>query len=69
MFGGLRPDITPGQVGALLTFAVTQIVAWGWVTNDQGQVLISAGGVIVAAAWKIADALLRGARAKAAGPG
>lgn len=63
MFGGKTPDITSAQALAVATWVATQAVAWGWISNDQGQVLLSAGATIVAAAWKIADAFLRGKRA------
>ena len=62
---GKMPDITPAQALAVATWVVAQAVAWGWVTDSQGQILISAGATIVAAAWKIADSLLRGKRAQA----
>lgn len=68
LFKGRTPDITPGQIAAVLTWLVMQAVAFGWVDNDQAQILISGGATIVAAAWKIADALLRGRRAQAFGP-
>ena len=63
---GKTPDITPGQIASLLTFVIGQLVAWKWVSNDQAQTIIASGSIIVAAAWKIADAYLRGSRAKAA---
>lgn len=62
------PDITPAQIFALLTFIITQIVAWGFVSNDAGQRLISAGGIIIPAVWKIVDAYLRAQRVKAVHP-
>lgn len=62
------PDITPAQLLALLTFVVSQIVAWGFVSNDAGQRLISVGGIILPAVWKAADAYLRGQRVKAIQP-
>ena len=65
MFGGKLPDITPGQIMAVATWAVSQAVAWGWMDNNQGQILLSAGATAVAAVWKIADAFLRGKRAQA----
>jgi hypothetical protein len=68
MFRGKQPDITPGQIAALITWLVMQAVAFGWVDNDQAQVLISGGSTVVVAAWKVADALLRGNRAKAQAP-
>ena len=65
MFSGKFPNITPAQLTAVATWAISQIVAWGWISNDQGQILLSAGATIVAAAWKIADGFLRANRAKA----
>lgn len=68
MFTGKTPDITPAQIGALLTFVVGQLVAFGLLDSSRGQVLVSAGSIIIAAAWKIADAFLRGKRAQALAP-
>ena len=65
---GTTPDITAAQIGALLTFVVGQAVAFGWLNSSREQLLVSAGSTIIAAAWKLADAYLRGSRAKAAGP-
>jgi hypothetical protein len=62
------PDITPAQIAAVLTFVVSQVVAWGWIDNNAGQRLVSVGGIVVAAVWKLADAYLRGERVKAAQP-
>lgn len=64
MFRGQMPDITPGQIAALLTFVGSQAVAYGLLSNQQEQTFISIGGIVIAAAWKIADAVLRGQRAK-----
>jgi len=64
MFSGKTPDITPAQIGALLTFVVGQAVAFGWVDGTRAQTLVSVGSIVVAAAWKVADAYLRGSRAK-----
>jgi hypothetical protein len=63
---GQTPDITTGQIAALLTFVVGQAVAYGWVTDHTAQLAISVGSTVLAAAWKLADAYLRGSRAKAA---
>lgn len=65
MLTGKMPDITPAQIAAVLTFVVGQLVAFGLVDSQHEQVLISAGSTILAAAWKLADAYLRGSRAKA----
>lgn len=64
---GPTPDITPAQIGALLTFIGGQAVAFGLIGNTKEQALVSAGSTIVAAVWKLADALLRGSRAQAKG--
>lgn len=62
------PDVTPAQLLSVLTFVVAQVVAWGFVSNDAGQRLISVGGIILPAVWKLADAYLRGERVKAVQP-
>ena len=67
VFAGTTPDVTPAQIGAVLMFVCGQAVAWGWITDAKAQVLVSAGSVIIAAVWKLADAFLRGSRAKAKG--
>lgn len=64
MFTGKTPDVTTGQIGALLTFVVGQAVAFGWVDGGRAQTLVSAGSIVVATAWKLADAYLRGSRAR-----
>jgi hypothetical protein len=61
-----RPNITTAQILAVLTFVVTQVVAWGWVDNDNGQKFLSIGGIVIPAVWKLADAYLRGKRNEAA---
>lgn len=68
MLTGKTPDITPAQIAALLTFIVGQAVAFGFLDSTRGQVLVSAGSTIIAAAWKLADAFLRGKRATATTP-
>lgn len=59
------PNVTHAQVLSVVTFIVSQVVAWGWLSNDAGQRLISVGGIVVAAVWQIADAYLRAQRAHA----
>lgn len=65
LFKGAQPDITPAQIGALITFYGGQAVAFGLISNSKEQVLVSAGSIIIGAVWKIADAFLRGSRNKA----
>ena len=67
VLGGATPDVTAAQIGAVLTFVAGQAVAWGWITDAKAQVLVSAGSTIIASVWKLADAFLRGSRAKAKG--
>lgn len=69
MFSGHTPVITQAQLVAVLGWIVAQAVAFGWVDNDQAQVLLSSGATVVAVAWKLADAFLRGKRAEAVGRG
>jgi hypothetical protein len=65
MLTGPMPKITPAPIVSVVTFAVSQAVAWGWVNNDAGQRLISAGGTLIALVLPIVEAYLRGERAKA----
>ena len=63
MFGGKTPSITEAQIAALLTFVVGQVVAWGFLDMQRARTLVSVGSIIVATAWKLADAYLRAHRA------
>lgn len=65
MLTGSMPAITPAQIGAVLTFVVSQAVAWGWLDGSASQRIVSVGGIVIAAVWKIADAYLRAQRAQA----
>jgi hypothetical protein len=63
MFSGARPDITPAQVLALLTFALTELVGLGLVTNHTEKLILGIAGIVIPAALKLADSHLRGKRA------
>lgn len=65
MFTGSTPDITPAQIAAVVAFVVGQFVAWGVLDGTREKVYVSAGVTLVSVAWKLADAYLRGQRAKA----
>ena len=65
VFKGSTPDVTSGQIGALVTFIVGQAVAYGWITDSTAQIAVSVGATVIAAVWKLSDAYLRGSRAKA----
>lgn len=60
------PNITQAQIAAVITAVVGQIVAWGWVNNDNAQLVISIGSFVLASVWKMVDAYLRGQRNKRA---
>jgi hypothetical protein len=62
MFKGKHPDVTTAQLLAVAGWIAAQAVAYGWLSTEQSQTLLSGGATIVAAAWKIADSLLRGKR-------
>ena len=62
MFSGHMPDITPAQLIAALTWVGSQVVAAGWINNDQSQHWVQLGSTVIASAWLIGDAMLRGFR-------
>jgi hypothetical protein len=68
---GKMPDVTLAQVLAVFGWVIAQAVAFGVLDSVKSQLVLSAGGTIIAAAWKLADALIRNGRAKAvaANPG
>lgn len=65
MFTGRTPDITPAQIGALVTFVIGQAVAYGVLDVRYQQLAVSIGSAALGIAWKLADAYLRGKRATA----
>lgn len=62
MLSGPKPDVTLAQFLALLTFIVSEALAAGWVDGHTSKLIIGIGGIVVPAAWKLADAHLRGKR-------
>jgi hypothetical protein len=62
---GTMPDVTPAQLVAALTWVVAQAVAFGYLDTQRSQLVLSVGSTVIAAAWKIADAIIRNGRAKA----
>ena len=63
------PDVTLAQLLALLTFVCGQLVAYGVLTQTGSQLAVSIGSTVLAAAWKVADAVIRHGRATGAGSG
>jgi hypothetical protein len=59
---GLRPDITPAQVTAFAAWVIAQAVAFGWLSTQRSQVILSASATVVAVGWKVADAIIRSGR-------
>lgn len=62
---GRMPDITLAQLTAFFAWVVAQAVAFGWLDTQRSQVILSGGATVLAAVWKLADALIRSGRAKA----
>lgn len=62
---GTMPDVTPAQALAVLTWIVSQAVAYGWLDIRYQQVVLSAGATLLTIGWGAADAHIRHGRAKA----
>lgn len=60
------PDVTPAQIMAIVTFVASQAVAYGAISSQTEAVVLSVAGTVVAAALKIADAIIRNGRAQVA---
>lgn len=58
------PDVTLAQLLAAFTWAVGQLVVMGFVDSETSKVVLSVGLTVIAAAWKIADSIIRNGRAK-----
>lgn len=65
---GSMPSITPAQVLAIVGWIVAQLVAYGVLDVRYQQVALSIGATLLAAALKIADALIRHGRSRALTP-
>ena len=57
------PNITQVQLLAVAGWVVAQAVAYGVLPAAYEQLAVSIGATVVAAAWKIADAVIRHGRA------
>lgn len=67
MFGNLKtPDITVAQMIAAVSWVIAQALAMGVIDKDQSQLFLQIASTGIAAAWVIADAIIRQGRAKAA---
>lgn len=62
MLKGLRPDLTPAQLVAVVSWIVAQAVAYGYLDARYQQLAVSIGATVLASVWHLADAHLRGKR-------
>lgn len=60
------PDITMVQAAAAFAWVVGQLVIMGVVDAETSKVVLSIGLTAIAAAWKIADAIIRQGRSRIA---
>ena len=60
------PNITQAQMLAVITFVAGQAVSYGLLNPGKQQLVVSIGSIVVASAWKIADAVIRNGRAQIA---
>lgn len=58
------PNITPAQIGALVTALGGQAVAWGLLDGSREQTVVAIATAALGAAWKLADAIIRNGRAR-----
>ena len=56
---GKMPDITLAQLSAAFTWVVGEAVVMGFCDSETSKVALTAGLTGIAAAWKIADAVIR----------
>lgn len=60
------PDVTLAQVIAAFTWLVGTLVTMNVVDNETSKVVLEIGLTVIAAAWKIADSIIRNGRSKIA---
>lgn len=58
------PNVTPAQIGALLTALGGQAVAWGLLDGSREQTVVAIATAAVAVGWKLADAIIRNGRSR-----
>lgn len=57
------PDITPAQIISAVLFVVGQLVAFGLLSQGDGQLAASIATTVVPVVWTISDMLIRRSRA------
>lgn len=60
------PDITLAQALAAFTWIVGQLTIMGVADQQTTKTVLSVGLTVIAAAWKVADSIIRSGRAKIA---
>lgn len=60
------PDVTLAQLLAAFTWIVGTLVNMGVTDNETSKVIIEIGVTVIAAAWKVGDAIIRNGRAQIA---
>ncbi len=58
------PDVTPAQILAVVGWVAAQLVAYGVLTEQTSQLVVSSVSTLLAAAWQIGDAWIRHGRAQ-----
>jgi len=59
------PDVTLAQLLAAFTWVVGTLVNMGVTDNETSKVVLEIGLTVIAAAWKIGDAIIRNGRSRA----
>lgn len=62
------PDLTPAQIVAAIAAIVAQLVNSQLIDGHTEHLIVGLAGVIVPAAWMIADAIIRHGRSRALAP-
>lgn len=62
------PDITPAQILAAVTAVVAQLVNAQLIDGRTQHLIVGLAGIIVPAAWMLADAIIRHGRSRALAP-
>jgi hypothetical protein len=58
------PNVTPAQVGALVTAIGGQAVAFGLLSGTREQTIVAITTAAIGVAWKLADAIIRNGRSR-----
>jgi hypothetical protein len=59
------PDVTLAQLLAAFTWVAGEIATMGIADQETTKVILTVGLTVIAAAWKVADAIIRNGRSRA----